>query len=270
MTTMGAGQVRLSLHPNTTWARKSGSRLREVTAMSAIYPSPDHDRASLELNRQGDRLVSTTGKHGADISLQRLDALDRASLQFALASTSNTRCAVDLGCGLGAHSLRLALLGYEVTLIDLLDRSEFCITANGLLHRQALRLVRKDARQVSDLDLPVVVELLYSQRFLHYLRFEEARLVLERIVRRMPPGTKAFLSASGIHSELGEGYPHHQVAVEQRYERLATPMADKHQIYEPVCLYELDDLARLAHRLGLTVERLFASEFGNVKGIFSV
>lgn len=38
-----------------------------------------------ELNKQGDKLIKTTGFHGADISSQRIDNLDNKAIKYVFA-----------------------------------------------------------------------------------------------------------------------------------------------------------------------------------------
>ena len=109
--------------------------------------------------------------------------------------------------------------------------------------------------------------LICCQRAIHYLPWAEAVEVVRQFASLLLPGGKVFLSASGLHSELGNGYAHGSVPVEDRYAPLAQAMADKHGIAGDVCLYDADDLARLLTMAGLTVETIFTSSFGNIKGI---
>jgi hypothetical protein len=45
-------------------------------------------------------------------------------------------------------------------------------------------------------------------------------------------------------------------------------MATKHSIREAVCLYTEEDLRRLGDLAGFRAQKVFSSQFGNVKGIF--
>jgi acetyl-CoA acetyltransferase len=71
------------------------------------------------LNACGDVLIRTTGRHGGDISSQRMDDLDIAALAYALQLKGTAPgAAIDLGCGQGMQGLRLAALGLDTLLID--------------------------------------------------------------------------------------------------------------------------------------------------------
>lgn len=95
------------------------------------------------LNLYGDELIPTTGKHGSNISEQRIDELDQACLDFV-----KSRCVakepcqvIDVGGGSGAQSKRIALLGASVLLVDLTDQEKAMQDFNS-------GLVRPDRKSV--------------------------------------------------------------------------------------------------------------------------
>jgi hypothetical protein len=76
-------------------------------------------------------------------------------------------------------------------------------------------------------------------------------------------------SAAGLLSELGRQYPAYHRPVVERFAVLASEMAQKHQIHEPVFLYTKEDLIALCEAAAFVPSQVFSSSFGNVKGIFS-
>jgi SAM-dependent methyltransferase len=221
------------------------------------------------LNLYGDRLVATSGRHGGDIASQRIDDLDRACLEFCLAQGSGA-AAADIGCGLGAQGFRLAALGAAVTLCDPLDICERVGQFNALFPAAPMRFLQRDARELRAADFDQPLDIVYSQRALHYLRFSEARALLERLRGVCRPHARFFISASGIDTELGEGYAGKTCDVADRMAPLAPAMAEKHGVHDEICLYALEDLARLGEEAGLVVISLTASDFGNKKAIFGL
>jgi hypothetical protein len=219
-----------------------------------------------ELNTHGDRLIATTGTHGPDIAAQRLDDLDKRALAAVLQYEGRPTC-VDLGCGFGWQGLRFALLGARSYLFDLQAEpaSLARLRADGGL---SLTHWSGDINALPDEALPVQVDIAFAQRFIHFLRFEQAKLLLRKVAARMPHGAPFFISGTGIESELGDGYAGKQSAVHGRFAPLAPEMAQKHGILEPVCLYDERDLTLLMSEAGFEPVECWRSEFGNVKGIF--
>lgn len=225
----------------------------------------DQDEGALNL--YGDDVVRTTGRHGADISSQRLDDLDRAALRHALDTLDRSVSAVDIGCGLGAQGVRFGLLGVETTLVDVLDISARIESIQAAFEICDLNFVNADAQELDLDDLPVRIGTAYSQRFVHYLEFDDAVELLRTIVERMDDAGRFFVSASGLHTELGDGYPHADRPLEDRYAKLHPEMRKKHDIRDPICLYTVEDMRALFSASGIRTIRIERSKFGNVKAV---
>ena len=220
------------------------------------------------VNQYGDQFVSTTGRHGVDIASQRLDELDRRALSWVLSRTSSSPVIVELGSGLGWQGFRLAMLGAWSYLYDFLPPS------SRILHfcqeeRLGVYFWSGDLRRLKPEDLPgPPVDLVFSQRFIHYLRFSEAQKLMALCGSRMAPGAQVFLSASGIDSELSENYPAKEHELLDRFSMLSDVMATKHGIQEKVCLYREKDMETLMVSVGFEVVEIWRSPFGNIKGVF--
>jgi len=222
------------------------------------------------LNRQGDFLLPTTGHHGADIASQRIDELDRTALRYALEARtdSNPIIAVDLGAGLGAQTARFAALGLSVLSIDLLARPDFISKLQSLFGEACVSHYEGDVRTMPDESLPSRINILYSQRMIHYLRYHEAITVLSRFAARMTPDAKAFISCACIASELSEGYAMTHAPIAERFGHLSPLMSAKHNVLQPLCLYSCDEFENLAQASGFSPIEITQSQFGTLKGIF--
>ncbi len=221
-----------------------------------------------DLNLYGDQLVRTTGTHGADISSQRMDDLDIAAVMYAAQLNDRNRAALDLGCGRGVQGFRFATLGLGTLLIDQLPQEQTVLGVANLGELVPLSYLRKDARSLAIEDIPDNLALCYSQRFIHYLRSPEAMALLRVIRRKMLPQSRLYLSASGMLSELCDGYAGKAVPVAERFAPLAPPMAEKHGIQEAVCLYTPQELEAMCRDAGFECVKVYTSPFGNVKGEF--
>ena len=221
------------------------------------------------LNLYGDNLIKTTGAHGADISSQRMDDLDIESVVHAARHNGNSTHAVDLGCGLGMQGLRFATFGIPTLLIDQLPIELTILGKAGFDIALPISYLNKDVRCLSVNDLPGQISICYSQRFIHYLMHHEAIVLLQLMRQKMLSGSKLFLSASGLGSELGNGYRGMNQPFHERFAALSPEMATKHNIHAPVCLYKEDDLIELCAAASFLPDRVYSSSFGNVKGIFT-
>ena len=210
----------------------------------------------------------TTASHGVDIASQWTDELDLEALRFVVSPKIPKRVALDLGCGAGTQGVRFGVLGCRSLLYDVADIGERIERIKQVLDLRGLEFRQLDLRQATPEDFPAQIGIAYSQRFIHYLRFEEASRLLAALASRLCPGARLFISASGMHSELAAGYAHGDRPVGERFTRLAESMQAKHRVREPVCLYTKDELEGLVLGQGFSAIRIWTSPFGNVKGVF--
>lgn len=208
------------------------------------------------LNIYGDGKVLTKGGLGVDVASQREDDLDRTAIEFIRAR--NAPSILEIGCGLGGQSIRMAEAGAVVTALDMHDYSGTFPSSDRL------EFVQGDLASFTP-GPSVRYDAIFSQRTIHYLPFDRATAALKRLVEgHLAPGGALFLSASGLFSELGNLYPHADRQVADRFAVLERDMAEKHGIHAPVCLYTPIDMAELISACGL-IPGVWASAFGNVK-----
>ena len=205
--------------------------------------------------------------YGIAISVERQDGLDDAAIEYAatlvpeMGSAGARPGVYDLGAGSGVMAERFARLGCVVVACDLLPMPSLREFARRTGFMAERHVVSADVRAVDWAEYPAA-NVVYSQRFLHYLRFAEAAALLGDVSARSAH-CRVFFSVSGMRSELADGYPESPVA--RRFAPLEAAMQEKHGITHPVCLYTVDDAVQLAEAGGLAVSRLWLSEFGNVK-----
>lgn len=220
-----------------------------------------------ELNVYGDTYRATSGTHGADIASQRIDELDQMALRRVAQMGVGTKV-LDIGCGHGVQSLRFALLGASVTAVDIIDAGEKVSNACKLLEMKdgAVTFHHKDVREfVKECDGEF--DIIYSQRFIHYLPYDDACCMMRALCGFMRKGSYFYLSASGMTTELAQGYDAGS-SIKSRFSLLEHDMGIKHGILEPVCLYYKDEMQAMMEEVGFTTEKVWTSTFGNVKGVF--
>ncbi len=202
--------------------------------------------------------------YGIDVVSLRLGRLDKEILRFAL-DWKGPKFAVEFGAGSARLSIILALVGYRVYIYDVAE-----IGLLDLAENLNLKIFYKktDIRELKTSDLPERISIFVAERVLHFLKFDESRKVLSKVIRRMEKGGRLFLSLSGINSPIGEGYKGRDLPVEKRFFLPSDEVMEKFKIDVPICLYDLDDLKKLLEGFPVKQVEIRRTAFGNVEGIF--
>jgi hypothetical protein len=224
--------------------------------------------SSQHLNVYGDVGRHGTEFFGIDISAERLDWLDMQCLGHVVEHAGEHLKGLDLGCGRGRPSIAFSIAGAHMHLIDIEDMSRRFKTLSAKIPLYGLEFTCHDLKFVDPINFWKHYSFCYSQRTIHYLTFFEAVTLLRLVASRMTPGSPLWLSASGIYSELGQGYAGVMKPIESRFGYLSREMAEKHQINAPVCLYSKEDLTYLGETSGFRIAEIKLSDFGNIKEVF--
>lgn len=217
------------------------------------------------INLYGDQRIATVTGHGIDVASQRADDLDQMAIEQIRRRVIDTRgvAVLDAGCGFGGQSARMAKAGGQVLAIDIEDyqaQITESMQREGVAGNLTFRCL-----SVQEKECIGPFDIILCQRMLHYLPHASAREALAWFHREARADAQLFLSASGMDSELGNGYLGVTAPVESRFAPLSADMADKHSIHPPVCLYRREELEAIVNEAGWTVEQAFLSPFGNVK-----
>lgn len=225
------------------------------------------------LNSYQDKLIQAGEGCGADIAVQRQDELDLKSEQQVRSLLAMGRAArvLDLGAGRGAQAARLLRAGASLSVaVDIYgfvdDFAHLTSAARGRAIFVQTDLNSQDwpddvCAAASETEFDVVI----FQRTIHYLPYLDAIRCLKKLRSLMATGSRLYLSASGLDSELGRGYAHRHSSLTDRFHCLTPEMADKHGIKAPVCLYRLQELQDLCGAAGYCVVEAELSAFGNIK-----
>lgn len=223
------------------------------------------------LNVYGDRRTLLSIGHGVDIASQRADDLDAMALR-RIESLVEAGCeypfAIDVASGAGGQAIRMAMSGADVLAIDSHDFSSEVyagVSQNELGGR--VSFLQWDMRELCDLNFGRSADIIVCQRAIHYFTYPAAVDIVAGFAGLIRDGGFLYLSASGIHSELGENYCSSNDRLEIRYAELSAVMQEKHGILGPVCLYSEDDLVSLLSAAGFDLESVYSSAFGNIKAV---
>jgi len=232
------------------------------------------------LNLYGDKKIVVNSQHGVDIAQQRCDELDQECLNFVRdlkSPSTSTITVLDLACGVGGQTARLAKLGAKVIGFDFPNMGpSFNAYMAQVEHGSEwnspsflggdMRLIPTVWRRTNYQAFDAII----CQRAIHYLPHVQAQELLGWLRTMLKPDGRFFLSVSGIHSELCNGYEHKDMRPEQRFCVLSNKMQEIHNIKQPVCLYSEDELSQLVQISGWDVERIYTSSFGNIKSILKI
>lgn len=110
-------------------------------------------------------------------------------------------------------------------------------------------------------------DIIIIRRGLCAMPYDEARQIVRQLLFKLKIGGKLYLSVLGLHSELSEGYAASDATIDQRFAKLAPPLAGKYDLHQPVCLYTERNLFMLLLDAGASVLRTLTTTYGNVKGV---
>jgi len=218
-----------------------------------------------KINEYGDTLIENKGM-GSDIASQRMDALDNICVEHAIIACNKGNFSfIDVGCGRCACVNRIQEVTAEYNVkrnLDAIDIGDFSSsTVKDVKYIQGDMITELGKYEQNSIDI------IYSQRTIHYLPYSQALLFLEQCNRILKSGGILIISASGITSELSMEYEHKKFAIDKRFTYLSDLMQEKHGIREKVCLYDMSELEKLINETGLTTQFLNKSDFGNIKAV---
>jgi len=188
--------------------------------------------------------------YGIDIAKNRFDEQDKQIFKHVLTQNWNPKTCLILGSGQGRIGIVLALLGFEVTCVDIDDYASYYEEANTLFDfSKPITFIKKDISTYVSGEYKKEFSLIIMQRVLHYLP--------DVLPGYMSKGAYLYFAISCIDSALGEGYEGREVEIENRFHVLS---AD--------CLHSLSDCKTLMKKSHFKKKKLYQTAFGNIKGFY--
>lgn len=229
--------------------------------MNAPRSSPDN----LEMTAIGRDWLELINEPGDE--LDQLALLEAGKRTRANGSVS----VLQVDCGDALLGLRLARGGANVLAVDSRPATgkQLKDAASSMGSSQNLRFqVWSSAHCLDTTPLPgSPFDIVACPHSLSQQPYTHALTLLRRLALMTKIGGKLFISAYGLHSDLGDDYPAADERVRERFSALSPIMADKYGIDHPVCLYTERDLFLLVFEAGLSVVKTFTTTHGNVKAV---
>lgn len=205
------------------------------------------------------------------IESQLMDDLDQACLTYIhyLKSQLNTVNVIECGGRYGVHTKRMSVAGASVTMIDKMELPDDYFSSyghDGLIF-SPIHHLQKDFLNIHDDDIPNPLHIIYSQRALNYISYNDAYSLLSRFYQRLESNGAIFLSMAGAETEYGLTHEMRDKPIEQRYAKIAPLMQEKHNIYDDICVYFCTEITDMMASIGFRDIISGQSKFGNVKVI---
>jgi hypothetical protein len=222
----------------------------------------------MSLNVYWDKNTWTMWGCWVDIASQRTDDLDKKALEYCW--SLDVWNIVDLWCWKWAISFKIAELNESLKIksFDILDQEKVFEELRLVKWLINISFTQQNLSKVSKNDFPNNIDVIYSQRFIHYLRYETAIKLLSILSGKTKEWWKLFLSSWCIDSELVDWYNELNKNIQNRFWWLSSEMANKHWIHWELCLYSKDEFNELWIKAWFKKNEIWNSSFGTLKWIF--
>ncbi len=209
--------------------------------------------------------MHTRTRYGVDVAVRRADDLDKKCLAHIQAKPRPR--VLDLGCGAGGQSLRLALVGARVTAVDRGDYAALfaSLREEHALPYESLEFITGTLEHLPNLIGNHQFDDVVCQRALHYLSYPAAQQLLQYL-HSITTDT-IFIAVTGLETSVAVGYEELDLPIESRFTKPAPAVQATHGICEPICLYRQSELIQLLSATGWHVRDCWVSAFGNIKAI---
>jgi hypothetical protein len=215
--------------------------------------------------------IWTPDQYAATIKSQRMDDLDRACLDYIhyLKSKHNHINVIECGGRYGVHTKRMSIAGASVTMIDKIELPDDYFSAYGHDGHifPIIKHLRKNFLDIVNDDIPSPLHIIYSQRALNYISYNDAYKLLTRFYNALESDGALFLSMAGAETEYGLTHEARHLPIDERFAKISPDMQDRHEIYDNICVYSQSELRDMVQKIGFCDVLLGQSGFGNVKMI---
>jgi 2-polyprenyl-3-methyl-5-hydroxy-6-metoxy-1,4-benzoquinol methylase len=203
------------------------------------------------------------------LTSQPLDDIDTLCLEYLIEQKQQgkTLHCLDIGGGAGKHAIRVAQTGHTATLIDRDDPSHYIkqVADADIIKADQITLVQKQFNAIDVAKDLAAYDLIYSQRALNYMPYDEFMAFMRNLTTHLPIGGRFYISVSGYDNEFGRSFPLRDKSLPERYGYVTDAMKIKHNIQDKTLVIKCEELTDIMKGLGYKILYTNVTTFGNVK-----
>jgi len=150
------------------------------------------------------------------------------------------------------QSMRFAKLGLVVDAIDLEAPMDAYAQINKKFSER-IHYIQTNIANIPDKFPPKQYALVYSNRFLSHIPYQDAKRLLTWLVQHALSGCHFFLSFSHLDTLFEDKYKDYDKPIEERFSALQSEQSKIQQLTEPLCLYTREDILTLIKNIPLNL-----------------
>ncbi len=179
---------------------------------------------------------------------------------------------VDIGAGQGHQALRMAQAGAFVTMADIYDArtGKNDIDIADMIAQDKMDMLCKDWHDLSLADFKRPIDILYSQRSLSYVSYQDVIDLFTLLKKKMNNGIDGsayiFAAFNGIDSFYGMTHPLRDEDISKRHGFVSDRVKEKMFVTSKMTVYSEDDVKILmTDVLGFYDIRIYVTRFDNIQ-----
>ncbi|NDA63122.1 MAG: methyltransferase domain-containing protein [Chitinophagia bacterium] len=172
---------------------------------------------------------------------------------------------LDLACGIGATSVRLAQAGAHVIAIDLNPKTKAILEKSA--QSSHIQFVQADIRQLPKFVHEQKFDYILFQRALDCMPGSDGIQMLRHIEKMLKRRGRLYLTVSSPEADYAIGYDGTSKSLKERFDKLSPHFQAMHHFFRPICMWHKAELASVLKRQDWKIVSHYLSKSGSNKVI---